>query len=239
MPYPHDTRSGRNPHGSVEEPDPVAAPPAPQRGGADDIVAIDLPTPPAVATGLGEARQAAATVAGLNAGPDDAAFQVPPTASAFALFGEASSPTTTEPLDPPGGISTPDVAAEPVDSLGGDSDDANEVDAIARIAILANARGRESAARLAHANAKLAEDTAARDSAMAAFAARLDALENDNHRLRREADAARADLAAASRRADELSELEAVEEYNARRGVVLGIRVGQVCGMQGGRTHRK
>ena len=74
MPYPHDTRSGRYPHGSVEEPDPVAAPPAPQRGGADDIVAIDLPTPPAVATGLGEARHAAATVAGLNAGPDDAAL---------------------------------------------------------------------------------------------------------------------------------------------------------------------
>ena len=32
---------------------------------------------------------------------------------------------------------------------------------------------------------------------------------------------------------------EAVEEYNTRRGVVLGMRVGQVCGMQGGRVHQK
>ena len=32
---------------------------------------------------------------------------------------------------------------------------------------------------------------------------------------------------------------EAVEEYNVRRGVVLGLRVGQVCGMQGGRIHEK
>ena len=74
MPYPHDTRSGRSTHGSVEEPDSVAAPPAPQLSGADGNVANDLPTPPAVATGVGEARQAAATVAGLNAGPDDAAL---------------------------------------------------------------------------------------------------------------------------------------------------------------------
>ena len=76
-----------------------------------------------------------------------------------------------EPANPPGGNPTPDVEAEPTDSLGGDADDANEVDALARIAILANARGRDSAAQLAHANARLAEDAAARDAAMAAFTA--------------------------------------------------------------------
>jgi len=32
---------------------------------------------------------------------------------------------------------------------------------------------------------------------------------------------------------------EAVEEYNVRRGTTLGVRVGQVCGMQGGRMHEK
>ena len=32
---------------------------------------------------------------------------------------------------------------------------------------------------------------------------------------------------------------EAVEEYNTRRGVVLGLRAGQVCDMQGGRMHQK
>ena len=34
-------------------------------------------------------------------------------------------------------------------------------------------------------------------------------------------------------------EPEDVEAYNARRGVALGLRVGQVCGVQGGRMHDK
>ena len=62
MPYPHDLRSGRATHGSVEEPMVAAAPPPLEQSGADGNDANDLISPPAVATGLGEARQAAAMI---------------------------------------------------------------------------------------------------------------------------------------------------------------------------------
>ena len=160
-----------------------AASVVPERHGAASIDARDPIPALAAAHGQGESPQAAAQPARPDANAPESANVAPPTARAPTRCDSPSSTTVAESPITPGEGNVPAAAAEPTEPLGGDEPPANEVDAIARLSILANAQTRVSAQRLADAESRLARDNEVRDSQMAAMMARFDALEAENRRL--------------------------------------------------------